>query len=252
MINAQYPPMLVIAAMTFLVTAAPVMASEMDGKIESSARNSYVFKTYLSEDDVKVTSKDGVVTLTGTVKQESNKDLAHETVASLPGVESVDNRLELETEIPADSNEWLRLKIQAALLFHRNVSVTNTQVHVEEGIVTLRGEAESEAQKELTAEYADVDGVREVKNEMTIAKTPAKVKEPKKEEVDDASITAQAKIALLTHRATSVLKTSVATRNGIVTLGGKAKNAAEKDLVTKLVNDIHGVKNVVNNMTLNV
>jgi osmotically-inducible protein OsmY len=33
-------------------------------------------------------------------------------------------------------------------------------------------------------------------------------------------------------------------------LGGTAKNTAEKDLVTKLVTDINGVKSVVNNMTI--
>ena len=69
------------------------------------------------------------------------------------------------------------------------------------------------------------------------------------EMIDDASITAQVKMALLFHRSTSALKTSVATKEGIVTVSGKAANAAEKDLVTKLVSDIHGVNSVVNNMT---
>jgi osmotically-inducible protein OsmY len=70
------------------------------------------------------------------------------------------------------------------------------------------------------------------------------------ETIDDASITAQVKMSLLSHRSTSVLNTKVTTTDGIVTLGGKAQNAAEKDLVTKLVTDINGVKNVVNNMTI--
>jgi hypothetical protein len=42
---------------------------------------------------------------------------------------------------------------------------------------------------------------------------------------------------------------TVETKEGVVTLAGKAKNAAEKDLATKLVSDVHGVKKVVNNMT---
>jgi osmotically-inducible protein OsmY len=42
----------------------------------------------------------------------------------------------------------------------------------------------------------------------------------------------------------------VDTSEGIVTLSGKARNATEKDLVTKLVTDVNGVKNVVNNMTI--
>jgi osmotically-inducible protein OsmY len=42
----------------------------------------------------------------------------------------------------------------------------------------------------------------------------------------------------------------VHTTDGVVTLGGHARNAAEKDLVTQLVADIHGVKSVVNSMSI--
>ena len=70
------------------------------------------------------------------------------------------------------------------------------------------------------------------------------------ESIDDASITALVKTTLLYHRSTSALKTTVETKEGVVKLGGKAKNAAEKDLATKLVSDVHGVKQVVNNMTV--
>jgi osmotically-inducible protein OsmY len=57
-------------------------------------------------------------------------------------------------------------------------------------------------------------------------------------------------MALLSHRSTSNLRTTVATSAGVVTLGGTAKNTAEVDLVTKLVTDIHGVSSVVNQMTV--
>jgi osmotically-inducible protein OsmY len=68
--------------------------------------------------------------------------------------------------------------------------------------------------------------------------------------IDDASITAMAKSTLLYHRSTSGLSTKVETLDGVVTLTGKAKNAAEKDLATKFVSDVYGVKMVVNNMTV--
>ena len=87
---------------------------------------------------------------------------------------------------------------------------------------------------------------------MTIAKTPAKPDETIGEKIDDASITAQVKSSLLSHRSTSALKTKVETTDGVVTLSGIAKNAAEKSLVTKLVTDINGVNSVVNNMTIAV
>ena len=243
--------MFVVAAISLLAASTPLFASETDARIDASAKDSYVFRTYLKTDAVKVEAKEGVVTLSGTVNDASHKDLAQETVANLPGVKSVDNRLELKAEYPAEqTNEWLAMKIKAALLFHRSVSAVTTEVYVEEGIVTLRGEAETEAQKELTTEYADVVGVKSIKNEMTVAKTPKTTDQTLQEKIDDASITAQVKMALLTHRATSVLKTSVATKEGIVLVAGKSKNTAEKDLVTKLVSDINGVNTVVNDMTV--
>jgi len=242
---------LMVAAVVLLLISVPVHASKMDDGIESSAKKSYVFKTYLKGDDIKIQSKDGVVSLTGTVSEESHKSLAQETVASLPGVKSVDNRLEVKGEHPAEkSDAWITMKVKTTLLFHRNVSVM-TEVNTKDGIVTLKGDADSQAQKDLTTEYAkDVEGVKDVKNEMTVSKTFKKTHDTVGEKIDDASITAQVKLSLLFHRSTSAVNTKVETNNGVVTLSGKAGNAAEKDMVTKLVNDIKGVKSVKNEMTI--
>jgi hyperosmotically inducible periplasmic protein len=250
--KAMYRVALMVAAVALLAISMPVYASKMDDRIESSAKNSYVYKTYLKGDDIKIQSKDGVVTLTGSVSEESHKLLAQETVADLPGVKSVDNRLEVKGERPAENSDtWVSMKVKTALLFHRSVSGFKTEVNVKDGIVTLRGEATSQAQKDLTTEYAkDVEGVKDVKNEMTVAKTAVKPDKTVGEKLDDASITAQVKITLLSHRSTSALNTKVKTKDGVVTLGGKAKNAAEKDLAAKFANDVKGVKSVKNLMTI--
>ena len=245
---------LLVATGTLFITTASLYASDTDDRIESSAKKSYVFKTYLTEDSIKTESKNGVVTLTGTVNQASHKSLAEDTVEGLPGVKSVDNQLTVKGEAPAEhSDTWIAMKVKSALLFHRNVRATKTDVDVKAGVVTLTGEASSLAQKELTAEYAkDIDNVKEVKNEMTVAKTPVKVVETMGEKIDDASITAQVKSSLLSHRSTSALKTKVSTTDGVVTISGIAKNDAEKTLVTKLASDINGVTSVINNMTIAV
>jgi hypothetical protein len=81
--------------------------------------------------------------------------------------------------------------------------------------------------------------------------TDNRVNEPKiSKKNDDAFITAQVKLALLTHRSTSAVKTGVSTNNGMVTLSGHASNDAEKELVGKLASDIKGVVSVVNKMTV--
>ncbi len=236
---------------TMLMAGSSLRASDMDDRIEASAAKSYVFKTYLKDDSIKTESKDGVVTLTGTVADSSHKSLAENTVASLPGVKSVDDQLTVSGQQPAEhSDTWIKMKVQTALLFHRNVSATGTTVYVKDGVVTLQGEASSLAQKELTTEYAqDIDNVKSVNNQMTVAKMmPAAPTMGDK--IDDASITAQVKSSLLSHRSTSALNTGVSTTDGVVTLTGVAKNDAEKSLVTKLAEDIVGVTSVINNMTV--
>jgi osmotically-inducible protein OsmY len=247
-----YSVALMAAVLALLTIAVPAYATKTDDRIESSAKKSYVFKTYLKDDDIKIESKNGAVTLTGTVSEEHHKSLAQDTVAGLPGVKSVDNKLEVKGERPAENSDaWLMTKVKTTLLFHRSVSGFKTEVNVKDGIVTLQGEATSQAQKDLATEYAkDVDGVKDVKNEMTVSKTSKKTHQTTGDKIDDASITGQVKTALLFHRSTSALHTTVVTKRGAVTVDGKARNEAEKDLVTKLVNDVKGVKSVKNRMTI--
>jgi osmotically-inducible protein OsmY len=243
---------IIVAASALFISYSPAMATETDDRIESSAKKSYVFKTYLKNDSITTEAKNGAVTLTGTVADASHKSLAEDTVQNLPGVTSVDNQIKIKGENPSEhSDTWISMKVKSALLFHRHVSASGTDVYVKDGVVTLRGEASSEAQKELASEYAkDIDNVKEVKNEMTITKTHVAAKESLGEKIDDASITAQVKSALIVHRSTSALKTKVETTDGVVTISGIAKNDAEKSLVTKLASDIYGVISVVNNMTV--
>ena len=245
---------LLAATGALLVSSTSLLAADTDSRIESSAAKSYTFKTYLKDDSIKIESKQGVVTLTGTVAEASHKSMAENTVASLPDVKSVDNELLVKGEQPAEhSDAWITTKVKTALLFHRNVSGTGTSVYTKDGVVTLQGVASSTAQKELTTEYAkDIDNVKSVNNEMTIAKTPAAPDATIGDKIDDASITAQVKSSLLSHHSTSAMHTGVTTTDGVVTLTGVAKNDAEKSLVTKLATDINGVTSVINNMTVSV
>jgi osmotically-inducible protein OsmY len=246
-VKAIYSISLLAAAVAPLAFSMPAYAAKTDSRIESSAQQSYVFVTYLKGDAIKIKSTDGAVVLTGTVNESFHKSLAQETVAGLPGVKSVDNRLETRDAAPqANSDEWLRDKVKVTLSFHRSVSALTTEVDVKDGVVTLRGEAAHKEQKELTTEYTrDVEGVKSVTNEMTVSKS-SKKHQTIGEKIDDSSITAQVKLTLLYHRSTSALNTSVKTMSGVVTLTGTAGTVAEKDLAAKFAGDVKGVKEVKN------
>lgn len=242
---------LLLSVVVLLTYANPVQASsDTDKRINAAAKESYVFKTYLKDDAVKIESKNGAVTLKGSVVEESHKDLAGETVANLPGVKSVNNQLVVTQDSPAKQPDaWLSAKVKTTLLFHRNVSAT-TNVNTKDGIVTLRGEADNQAQKDLTAKYAqDVEGVKEVINEMSVAKDVAPSRTVG-DKIDDASITALVKVSLLYHRSTRGFQTKVETNDGVVTLSGNAGSAAEKDLVTQYARDVNGVEEVKNLMRI--
>jgi len=250
-IKAKYSISLMVAAVALLALSVPVHASKIDDRIESSAKKSFVFKTYLKGDDINIKSKDGVVVLTGTVSEESNKTLAQETMASMVDVKSVDNRLEVKGERPAEkSDAWISTKVKTTLFFHKSVSA-RTEVNTKDGIVTLKGDADNQAQKDLTTEYAkDVEGVKDVQNEMVVSKTAKKTHTTVGEKIDDASITTLVKMTLVYHRSTNALNPKVVTKHGVVTLTGEAENATAKELATKFVQDVQGVKSVNNQMTI--
>ncbi|MBZ0252914.1 MAG: BON domain-containing protein, partial [Candidatus Methylomirabilis sp.] len=173
------------------------------------------------------------------------------------------NEIEVEEGAPSEGSDlWLAAKVKTALLFSSNVSGLDTEVSAQNGVVTLKGVADTEAQKELTGKRAeDVKGVKSVANEIRVpgSEKPTTAKAADKAErigeaiergVDDASITAQAKMALLTSKSTSAIETDVDTERGVVTVTGEAANEAEKELVTELLKDIRGVKDVKNAMTV--
>jgi len=141
---------------------------------------------------------------------------------------------------------WITGKVKTSLMFHRSVSGLKTEVNTANGIVTLTGEAENQAQKDLATEYAlEVEGVKQVHNKMTV-----RGERTMENRIDDATITARVKSALLSRRSTSAINTSVKTEGGTVILTGKAKNEAEKELAERLARGIEGVRAVENRMTV--
>lgn len=243
-----------IIASLLIIAASPLalLASySTDRKIEEAAKASYNYRTVL-EDNVKVKASDGVVTLTGTVQDKDDRDLAADTVENLPGVVSVHNEIVVKSSYPEYSDSWMAVKIRSRLLVKANVSAATTKVEVKDGVVTLSGTADNVAQKDLTAIYAmDIDHVKSVTNDIVVkdAKAPAAT-ETMSDKIDDASITSQVKYALLSHKATSALKTKVTTNDGVVTVSGVAASDAEKSLVSKLARDVRGTRSVTNNMTV--
>jgi osmotically-inducible protein OsmY len=239
-----------------LMAGTPLRATERDEQVIAAFKQSYVYKTYLKNDTINIAViYDGVVVLTGTVADETHKTLAGETMSGLPWVSRVDNQLatSFNTAVSAGNDDaWIAKKVRLALLLHRNVTgASNLSVVVKDGVVTLAGEAPSAVLIERATVYAkDIEGVKDVRNNMTVAARPGPTELTESETLDDASVTAHVKMALLIHRSTKSAEPKVSTRNGQVTLTGLAKSTDEKNQITEVVSDIQGVTSVKNLMKI--
>jgi osmotically-inducible protein OsmY len=234
-----------------LLMTAPVtlLASLADRKIEETARASYNYRTVLAQ-RVSIESRDGVVTLTGTVEDKDDKALAAATVENLPGVAQINNDVVVKSSLPAFSDEWIAMKVRGRLLVKANVNAATTNVRVKDGIVTLTGTALDVAQKDLTALYAqEVEHVSLVQNDIMVI-TPTGRTDSLTEVIDDASITSQVRYALLTHHSTRGIETTIMTKDGAIVVTGEAASEAEKAFVSKLAEGVRGVKSVTNHMTV--
>lgn len=282
---------IVILPVVFALIAInkPANATPTDESIESAAKESYIFKNYLQDDSIVVKSQDGTVTLTGSVSEELHRVLAQEIIESIVGVVVVDNQLQIKSALARSSDAVTKSadavifsRVRLAIMSHRTLRGVDVRFVVENGIVSISGRAMNTAQIDLTTEYIkDVEGVKDVKNDMTVMNEPPvlgkslgeKVGDAGKkigdkldvvgrkigdktidvaELIDDGSIVAMVKATLMYHRSTSALRTKVVIHDGVVTLSGTAKNESARELATKIVQDVRGVKSVVNIMDLEI
>jgi osmotically-inducible protein OsmY len=262
---AQTLRLSILALATAVALPVGLFANDTDDRIEKNFKDSYTYRTQLKNADVSADAENGVVTLKGDVDYTEQKTLAEDTARGIAGVTSVKNELKVKGDPKESSDDWIALKVRSALLYRRNVSMTSTDVNVLNGNVTLTGTAESAAEKSLAGEYAaDIKGVKNVDNRITVVSKADKKADKNhadknhasadnrdmSDKVDDASITAQVKGSLAISRSASAIRTDVTTRDGVVTLRGEAKNSAEKELAGKIAKDIHGVRDVNNEIVV--
>ena len=139
-------------------------------------------------------------------------------------------------------------QVKMALLKDSLTATLGTDVKTTNGIVLLQGTVQDNIERDMiTKVAASVQGVKNVQNEMKVITEQTSTVS---ERLEDSAITTKVKRALTLHALTGALETSVSTTDLVVTLSGKAKNKTEKELVTKIVEDVEGVKKVINNMTI--
>ena len=181
---------------TSLTTAAYAGDMDTDNKWEKGAKDAWIdgkaeatllFNGNLDSFDINTDVKNGNVVLTGKVENSVDKKLAEELVANIDGVTSVDNKLtvvadsnmhsdmsdDMEEGVEEGTSELTDAKIatviKTRLLMDTDISGFDIDVDVENGVVTLTGEVDSYAERDLAVEIAkNASDVKDVESDLRV------------------------------------------------------------------------------------
>ncbi|MCV2883830.1 BON domain-containing protein [Aestuariibacter sp. AA17] len=148
-----------------------------DAWIDGKAEATLLFNGNLDSFDINTDVKNGEVRLTGQVESDVEKELAEELIVSIDGVTSVDNRLSVASDDEDNTSEFMQdlsdqkveTVVKTRLLFESEVSGSDIEVEAENGIVTLKGEVDSDAERDLAVTIAkNTDDVSKVVDKLSV------------------------------------------------------------------------------------
>lgn len=145
----------------------PPAHARTDQEIAEAASMSLNWHSVIPQNAVKVIAENGVLTLSGEVAGEFQREAAFKAVRHLLGVKAVENRILIRSgTVPKD----IRTRIVASLHRQAQLDAQNIAVAVEGDMVTLSGPVSSVAERNAALHAAwSAPGVTRVVNRMELA-----------------------------------------------------------------------------------
>lgn len=228
---------------------------------------------FFADPDVKgrnidVTTANGVVTLSGTVDNESARRRAIEIVRSTDGVREVEDRLRIETagapradsESAKVSDDDIADRIEAKYYRDENVGSNDIDVSANAGVVTLSGTVDTESERRRAVMLARrTAGVKDVNDELKVESRVATSGNSGKsagnsgkradlgEQIEDAWITTKIQSKFFVDDEVDG-DIDVSSNKGVVTLTGEANNPEARQHAEVIARETDGVTRVVNRL----
>lgn len=151
-----------------------------DATITAAVKSKLLWGKNTSGLAIDVETKSGKVVLKGSTDSAAAKELAARLALNTQGVVSVDNQLAVKDAKPSTaatakssshetgneiSDSWITTKVKSTYLYSSNVDGAGISVNTKDGIVTLSGKVDSDAERALAIEFAqNVRGVKSVQS----------------------------------------------------------------------------------------
>jgi hyperosmotically inducible periplasmic protein len=161
----------------------PVQQQVQDAWVKGKLESAYLFNRHLSPFDIATEVRDGVVTLTGVVESDIERDLAEEIAKGIEGIEQVNNELDVNgdgRQASASDNDrrtfgrWVNdattsAAVRVNLVRNDNITARNISIETREDVVTLTGMVDSAQERALAEEVVrNTADVKEVRNELRL------------------------------------------------------------------------------------
>jgi osmotically-inducible protein OsmY len=245
------------------IAADSSLASQLQAaRQEGSIWTAFALNRHLSPFKLGVVVHQGTATLSGSVENEVDRELAAQIAGDVDGITKVDNQLKVDDhlaeQMPARQSlaqrfddATLTATIKSKLLWNTSTRDLHGSVATENGVVTLKGKAPTADAKLLAGSLAsNTEGVYQVNNLISLgaadtsttrAETAAKTTE---DALSDAWITSKVKASLLYSRSLDGLTINVETHTGMVSLSGDVGSSEERTVALELARNIRGVRGV--------
>ena len=255
-------------AVALAAIVAPVAIAQNLGDAAADAATTarietiFLLNEHLSPFNINTTTKDGVVTLTGSVADDIQKDLATDLAKSVDGVKDVQNNLTVVGTVVSErpKRTWrervndttLAATVRSNLLYNKEFKGLKIGVSAEAGAVTVYGVVNTYFEKDRIGQIVmETRGVDKVVNNLTVHSAeggdPVTVVTRK---VADEWVEKRVATAITLNRYITMRNLNVKVDDGLCILTGSVDSEKQRELAESLALSISGVEKVQNDITM--
>lgn len=208
-----------------------------DNQLTQEVVHALLWDARVSPASIEVSTKDGVVSLSGTVDSNMKKWSARETAFRVAGVEDVIDTIMVKPKAKL-SDRTIQKNIKRVVENDTRLDGTNIQVSVKKGVVKVKGEVNSLFQKFAVEETCRwVRGATHVKNHIEVVPSA---------KVIDSEIKQEIERLLAKNRHLQDCKITVTVENQVVGLAGDVVDREQKALAEAIASMVANVSFVRN------